>query len=833
MKINIDQQTFEKISSTLNINDLPELDRKLYLISLYIDYKKKEKEIGYEKDFIIYSTIKFKINNIINNEYNIILDNINYNIDDHKRIMTFIVKDKQFRRFIYNNEILNSILLDNKIYLFDCSDKTADSDSDNSQLSEISQQSIINCYINNEIITIKKIKSKFMENLSTLFGSINEYREKLSNLSLNLKYYDNSIQERKIYYIDAIHQYGNNSFILYFLNNQYSNVLFFSGVKGCGKTIRLLFLSYIIYLRKSNKNPRLYIDYKLITNNKTLQKLFFKRELLFLFHDFEKLKKFLELGIYKEINNYNNIFKFLIHFLTQYFESEFREKKFFLIIDNFDDEKDEEKDINDLIDFCKKNFDKVALIISGTGKFMRKKRNFFHINDNSTQKEKYLECPLYECDNDSDKNTLPEYIYISAKNYFKYKSNITDINNFSNKMLNEEKAELDKWDFYGKYFCLVNENVELKRDILNKYWDIIPSYHLIFTQKSNKICFKFQNSLIRTAFKKSIEYEVKKQSLKELLNSYNCESIEQGIYEEKLLTLLLQFNKVKINNLLFSEENMLEVEELYQFIISKYERYSGELINNKPIIITQNNFRGKFYDILILIPINDKGDYDAIFIQIGLNKTKQEVMKLENDINQNKSKYIKGIKKYVGKDINDIYLVFIFDKDTQEKKIDLYDSCSKGVEYCIKNYIKFYLFSLDDFFLYEKKDNSDSYEKVEDFTYKIQNKNILGKKRPESNKRDWYGLENIFDNDVLEALINEKKEFENLKKINIFKCKFSSKLLKKNKKAYILLFNKENYDIFLIINGNIKQYTDDKKFVEIDEDINTELIFNAYQCFFK
>ena len=203
MKINIDQQTFEKISSTLNINDLPELDRKLYLISLYIDYKKKEKEIGYEKDFIhnfpdnkifipfkgliIYSTIKFKINNIINNEYNIILDNINYNIDDHKRIMTFIVKDKQFRRFIYNNEILNSILLDNKIYLFDCSDKTADSDSDNSQLSEISQQSIINCYINNEIITIKKIKSKFMENLSTLFGSINEYREKLSNLSLNLK----------------------------------------------------------------------------------------------------------------------------------------------------------------------------------------------------------------------------------------------------------------------------------------------------------------------------------------------------------------------------------------------------------------------------------------------------------------------------------------------------------------------------------------------------------------------------------------------------------------------------------------------------------------------
>lgn len=55
--------------------------------------------------------------------------------------------------------------------------------------------------------------------------------------------------------------------------------------------------------------------------------------------------------------------------------------------------------------------------------------------------------------------------------------------------------------FLWKIFCLVNENVELKRDILNKYWDIIPSYHLIFTQKSNKICFKFQNSLIRTAFK--------------------------------------------------------------------------------------------------------------------------------------------------------------------------------------------------------------------------------------------------------------------------------------------------------------------------------------------
>ena len=113
-------------------------------------------------------------------------------------------------------------------------------------------------------------------------------------------------------------------------------------------------------------------------------------------------------------------------------------------------------------------------------------------------------------------------------------------------------------------------------------------------------------------------------------------------------------------------------------------------------------------------------------------------------------------------------MFFIFDKDNKEKKIDLYDSCSKGVEYCIKNYIKFYLFSLDDFFLYEKKDNSDSYEIVEDFTYKIQNKNILGKKRPESNKRDWYGLENIFDNDVLEALINEKKRVWKFKKNKYF-----------------------------------------------------------------
>ena len=422
-------------------------------------------------------------------------------------------------------------------------------------------------------------------------------------------------------------------------------------------------------------------------------------------------------------------------------------------------------------------------------------------------------------------------MYSSAKNYFKYKSKHKDIVTFENEILMEEKTELDKWNFYGKYFCLINEKKELNKEVLNELWNIIPSHHLIFTKKSdNEILFTFKNNLTKNAFKKSIEFEVKEQSLKELINSTNCSRIEQGIYEEKLLTLFFKFNKLNIINLHFLDVNIIEVEELYQFINSKYEKHPHELLCNEPIIITQSNYNGKYYDIIILVPININDEYEAIFVQIGLNKTKKEVQVLENDIKRNKLSYINGIKKFTDKTIKDVYLIFIFDKETLLNKIDLDGSLSNGVEYCLQNNIKFFLFSLEDYYLYEKNNNSDNYESIEYFNYKIEmeNEKILGKKRAKPPGVHFFGIENIFGNDVLEALFEENREILNSKKINITNNSINKLLNKKGKKC-ILLYNNKKDDIFLIINNMIKKYSKENKFVQLDKSFNSYELLDSYE----
>ena len=97
------------------------------------------------------------------------------------------------------------------------------------------------------------------------------------------------------------------------------------------------------------------------------------------------------------------------------------------------------------------------------------------------------------------------------------------------------------------------------------------------------------------------------------------------------------------NNLIFLQNNKLEVEELYYFITSKYEKYEGNIVPNEPILVTQSNYNGKNFDLLIMIPIKDSSDeYDAIFVQIGLNKKSSDIKALVKDILKNDTKYKNG-----------------------------------------------------------------------------------------------------------------------------------------------------------------------------------------------
>ena len=163
-----------------------------------------------------------------------------------------------------------------------------------------------------------------------------------------------------------------------------------------------------------------------------------------------------------------------------------------------------------------------------------------------------------------------------------------------------------------------------------------------------------------------------------------------------------------------SEQNLLEVNEIFKFKNDNIVKISQIIENGSPIIITQENFLGESYDLLVLIPKkeNDTYIYKAYMTQIGTNKNKEQIDKIKSDFNTDKKKYLSGIKKFIDNNIKitDIELLFIFDKETQNKLILRKTNINfLGSKYCIQNGIRFYCFSLENFKLYKTFDNKNYY----------------------------------------------------------------------------------------------------------------------------
>jgi hypothetical protein len=202
--------------------------------------------------------------------------------------------------------------------------------------------------------------------------------------------------------------------------------------------------------------------------------------------------------------------------------------------------------------------------------------------------------------------------------------------------------------------------------------------------------------------KKCIEYLIQENNFKYILKNLDNNRITYCIFEEKLLILLLSCNKMNLIDLEFKEENKLEVEEIFQFKNNAFDKTDSPIDKNESIIITQENYLGQNYDLLILIPIKSLNSYKAYLIQIGTNKTKAQITTIKADLNENKSKYIEGLQTFTDCNIIKVELVFIFDKDTQ---IGLKNKNEfSGAQYCIENNILFCLFSIEDFQLYSTND---------------------------------------------------------------------------------------------------------------------------------
>ena len=141
-------------------------------------------------------------------------------------------------------------------------------------------------------------------------------------------------------------------------------------------------------------------------------------------------------------------------------------------------------------------------------------------------------------------------------------------------------------------------------------------------KKKNKVAyFTFYNQLYKEAVKRKIEFKVEKGILIYLLKNEQYPRTVFGVCFEKLITLLLIYNQLNDFDLKFEKNNIKEIIEISY--LKEKNIYSNIIFNNidkeKPILLTQFNYFGKFYDLLIIIKHNNL--FYSNFIQIGVDKT--------------------------------------------------------------------------------------------------------------------------------------------------------------------------------------------------------------------
>ena len=629
----------------------------------------------------------------------VILKDKFYEIYPQSRIIKFIDGKNVTEKFIYSKKNLAKTLDELNFKLFSVDEKEKYFDSIES---EIGKKEINSIFEDKSIIKITKISSE-LDNIVNKFKKRfpeNNQVKYISDISLNSSSYypENKDDELNFQILANYTDLFDNFF------DDSGNILYFVGPKGTSKSICLL--NYCFEFNLTRNIPLLYINYREIINlTPNKKKNRFKKEMLYLFFEENSLEYFYKSKPYGKIKK-DNFVKFLYDFITNLlniFENTF--KNFILIvIDNFDEDNvNEVHNLKNIINLVKKpeNSEKIKLIISGRCKFIYEIQNLF-LNNKLDNKEMFFYYNI-ELNKNRDRNSLPLF-------YFNKNSN--------KEILEKEIKFCDKFNLHGMYDALLLNGREIKLNDLNKKYDILPIDYLVFKNNKDTVTFEFHNEIYKKAIKEKIKIEIEQNTLEYFLHELNYSRITFGIFEEKLLTLFFSYNKLELNNLVFKEENRLEVEEIYKFQSCIFNRTNKKIDPDFPIIITQENYLGKNYDLLILMPSLNKS-YIAYFIQIGTDKTKKQIETINTDLKQNDKKYKNGIEKYIGFSIPIVKLVFIFDKDTQTDKINTNKNIKRKsfscVEYCWKNHILFYLFSTNDYKLYTSKSNVDSFQIVSFF----------------------------------------------------------------------------------------------------------------------
>ena len=643
----------------------------------------------------------------------IIVDDNGYEIHDNAREIIFVNQQlKQIiKKFIYSTDNLTSVLKNLgfiSYYVKSSNDKIdknnniinsikeKESDSESSEVS-LDPYKI---FFDNTIKYIYNENQKPILNEKNFNKKFSPFLFKLKNLNFNAKYYykcpDNCFCMFNKDYDKAIKNF------IHFRDSYVSKIVYLFGPKRCSKTTLLL---YMINDYQYTNSKFLYFNYDYLEKKDIIhKKRIIYHELLYFCKDIEEMKKIEQKKIFNNISDKTNMeFIYLIlESLFNVIKDNIDETKRIIIIDNvYTNDKEALKYLNNIISLIQGNNWYIKLILSGRGPYFNQK--FYNC---------FKAYHVFTNDDDLERIEMPEFLYIYYTNHAQIYAQMDENLKKENENIDESnlKKEMENkiYSFYELFFSeeldkktFTHKEIEDGEDCFIKF----PLEYFIIKIKKEKevhyISFNFYNTSFKKTFRNIIGFEIEKGTLTKLLERDDYPRTFLGICFEKLVTLLLMHNKLNLHNLKFNKNNIKEINKISKL---KEDNYDGPIFNDvnvdEPILLIQEDFFGPLYDLLIITKRNK--NYYSDFVQIGVDKTSNQINEINEAIKLKYKIYQNNIFKAFGINSEFISALFIFDYETQKNR-----DYSTGYEKCIRNNINFYLFSSMDCSLVKLNSNKE------------------------------------------------------------------------------------------------------------------------------
>ena len=392
-----------------------------------------------------------------------------------------------------------------------------------------------------------------------------------------------------------------------------------------------------------------------------------------------------------------------------------------IVIDDYNEELYDKKGVIEKIkDYVDKNKDKFNLCILGNGKYINKKLYQYYsdevtdfigmywnlsIENNESTKNKILKIPKYYYKYKDSNNLKKDEIIVKADIAEQFKDIKLDLFLFLNKYMD---SFINLKDFEDEFIRLPLEYLTIQK---------------IRDDGMIKINLSFNSEIYKEVFDETIKGLLKIENLKTKSIIFNDDEKKgkDGTDFEDLI--VEQFWNNTFEYIQFPENNKLKVKNIYELKNNKKDKNNENKQNNKknknnkknekkkqeinvninaPIIIKQEDFKGKYYDLLIILNINDI-KY-AIFIQIGLNKTGVDINTYLNNLTNNEKKYKEGINALIDHKIDEIGFLLIFENKHQMEVLENKRK-NEGVIFCQNNGLDYLIYK--DFKLFKEVDHKE------------------------------------------------------------------------------------------------------------------------------